>query len=120
MSSKFSPIYNEAAIDEEQEGAQQYDPVTSSKQPPPVTVTVNTSTNVEFETSMSEEQGSAQQLAPVTVSEEQSQATVIANPSAKVEDEQQKLKSADKSEDKDKTSGNVADKADDDRKLSYI
>ena len=28
MSSKFSPIYNGAAIDEEQEGAQQYDPVT--------------------------------------------------------------------------------------------
>ena len=59
-------------------------------------------------------------LAPDNVSEEQSQATVIANPSAEVKDEQQKLKSADKSEDKDETSGNVADKADDYRKLSYI
>ena len=78
MSSKFSPIYNEAAIDKEQEGALQYDPVTLSKQPPPVTVTVNTSTNVESETSTSKKQESAQQLAPVTVSEEQSQATVIA------------------------------------------
>ena len=93
MSSKFSPIYNESAIDEEQEGAQQYDPITSSKS----------------QTSTSEEHASVQQSAPVAMSE-QSQATVITNPSARVE-----------VSDKDETaSGNVTDEEDDDRKLSYI